>query len=345
MWKCPMAWACALLVGWGTLASAGPIKVKEVPADAKWVAHYDGEAARESKVMKAFLEKCLEKDANGEASDASHTRPWACAKLDKIDSVTLYGTQIGRRDAVTIVRGKINKEELISRLKEKAGAEATREGDKEVYTWTKGKGRKWEHKVALGFAGDGVLVFASSPSKVKSAIDRINGKGEGEGDRESALTADLPRDAILFAKGEGLKADDVGPKFRPFRAIQGFNYVARESDGRWHESLNVKTESEKSARMVGLFLLGMKSAAQLAFREHEGLTKAIEEGQVKQDGDKVRATFETDAEKLAKAVPDIVDALQGQWMLRVTVFRAYQGDDAPDAAEDRDATKADRPRR
>src|SRR5215468_4366150 len=151
MSRSPMAWASALLLAAGATALGGPINFKEVPADAKWLAHYDGEAARNSKVMSAFIKECMGKGTREAASDASHTRPWCCAALEKIDGVTLYGKRIGERNGVAIVRGKIDKEKLTAKLKDKVGARSSGEGDKQVWTWTKGKGTKWEHQVALAF--------------------------------------------------------------------------------------------------------------------------------------------------------------------------------------------------
>lgn len=342
MSKYSMVWACALLAAAGATALGGPINFKEVPADAKWLAHYDGEAARESKVMTAFIKEFVSKGKHDAASDTSHTRPWCCAALEKIDGITLYGRRIGERDGVAVVRGKIDKEELIGKLKGKAGAKPSGEGDKAVWTWTRCKGTKSEHQVALAFPKEGLLVLAASEKQLHAAIGLVNGKGEALGAKSSALTADMPKAAILFARAAELTKEDVGPKFKPFRNIKGFEYFAREDSGRWHESLHVTAQSKKAADAVQLIVAGMKAMAELAFADHADVVKLIEEGKIKREGNAVSVAFEGDAEKLAKLVPEMAEDLRGQWMVRLSVYRSYTGDNQPQAEERKDEAKGDR---
>src|SRR5262249_8452095 len=162
-------------------------------------------------------------------------------------------------------RGKIDKEELLGKLKAKAGAKSSGQGSKETYTWTKGKGTSHEHQVTLAFPRTGVLVFAGSPKQLHAAIDLLDGKGESLESKTSPWTAHLPKDAILLARAEGLKPDDVGAKFKLFRLISGFEYCARESDARWHESLHVHAHKEKTAQELELVLAGKMAWAELNF--------------------------------------------------------------------------------
>lgn len=318
--------ACALVLALGPSALGGPINFKEVPADAKWVAHYDGEAGRSSAVVHALIEACVGKDGPGQAHDSSHVRPWACASPKDIDGVTLYGTRIGIRDGVAIVRGKINKDALVGKLKDKAGASSTNHAGMEVYTWTKGKGTPWEHQVALAFPRDGVLAFAASPKQLHAAVDLINGKGESLESRKSPLTANPPKGVVLLARAEGLKADDVGPRFRLFRPVSGLEYSARESDGRWEESLRLRTHGEPAAQAMQQILAGKLAMAELTFEGHPEVVKALEKGKVKRDGKEVSVTFEGGAANLAKLIPTMLDEWREQWTTREMAFRSWVGD-------------------
>src|SRR5262245_47588455 len=166
MWKCPMVWVPAvLMVVAGGAALGAPVDFKEVPADAKWVAHFDGEASRASKVMQAFLKECLGKDLPAEAGDLAHGSPWAAAVLEKIDGVTLYGSQIGLRNGAAIVRGKCDKEALMGKLR-KAGAKVSTMYSREIAVWTVGKDTKAEREVALSFPKEGVMVFAAGTKQL-----------------------------------------------------------------------------------------------------------------------------------------------------------------------------------
>jgi len=315
-----------LVLAAGQLALGGAINLKEVASDAKWLAHYDGEAARSSKVMRAVQKEWMGKDVPDQAHESSHLRPWACTSLKKLDGVTLYGSRVGLHNGVAIVRGKFDRDALIGKLKDSAGAKASSEGGTDIYTWTKGKGTKWEHLVALAFPRDGVLVFAASPREVLAAIDLINGKGENLASKSSPLTADLPKKAILLARAAGLKPDDVSPKFKLLGLVSGFEYFAEEREDRWHESVRVRAHKEPAARALQDVLAGMRGMAELLFDGHEEVVQALTEAKVKRNEKEVSVAFDIDADELAKQVPTLVEELRDQWLLRMTAYRHTLGD-------------------
>ena len=46
------------VLGWAVMAQAGPLEIKDVPANAKWVAHADLDAAHSSQVVQSFVQQC-----------------------------------------------------------------------------------------------------------------------------------------------------------------------------------------------------------------------------------------------------------------------------------------------
>lgn len=60
--------AVALLLSWAMVAQAEPLNLKQIPDDAKWLAHFNVDAMRGSTVVQAFYHQCVErvKDAEWE---------------------------------------------------------------------------------------------------------------------------------------------------------------------------------------------------------------------------------------------------------------------------------------
>jgi|SRR5262245_14281344 len=103
------AGAAALGLGGASAARAEPLKFDRIPADAKWIAHLDADAARSSKVIATVMKECLKPLDRDTISESSHTCPWLAGRFDKLRDVTLYGSRLGLRHGVAIVRGEWDK--------------------------------------------------------------------------------------------------------------------------------------------------------------------------------------------------------------------------------------------
>src|SRR5262245_27323281 len=160
---------------------------------------------------------------------------------------------------------------------------ATR-GGQEVYTWTKYKGTDLAHEVALAFPAEGVMVFASGVEELDTALGVLAGKGKSLAGTESPLTNKVPDGTILLARAANLKDTDVGPHLSCFRHIEGFDYSAAESGGKWIEDLNVVAETEQVAEKLHRVLDGLMAWSALRFHEHPKLVRMIESVPVTRTG-------------------------------------------------------------
>src|SRR5262245_32572856 len=208
-----LVWAGAVALGLGgaSAARAEPLKLDRIPADAKWIAHLDADAARSSKVIATVMKECLKPLDRDTISESSHTCPWLAGRFDKLRDVTLYGSRLGLRHGVAIVRGEWDKKEFLKKLQEKMEVKTATRGGQEVYTWTKYKGTDLAHEVALAFPAEGVMVFASGVEELDTALGVLAGKGKNLAGTESPLTKKAPDGTILLARAAQLKDTDVGP--------------------------------------------------------------------------------------------------------------------------------------
>ena len=69
--------AATVLLSCAAVAQAGPVNFKSVPADAKWLAHVDVDAARSSTVVRAFFAAVLKECPQRRSTSGTSARSWA----------------------------------------------------------------------------------------------------------------------------------------------------------------------------------------------------------------------------------------------------------------------------
>lgn len=320
------AGATALGLGWASTVQAEPLKFDRIPADSKWVAHLDADAARSSKVIAAAIKECLKPLDGNAISEVSHTSPWTAVRFDKLRDVTLYGSRLGFRHGVAIVRGEWDKKDFVQKLQEKMDAKTTTREGHEIYTWTKHKGTDLAHEVALTFPAEGVMVFASGVEELDKALSALAGKGKTLASSESPLTRKVPDGTILFARGGNLKDTDISPELDFFRLIEGFDYSAVESGGKWVEDLNVIAENEQVAAKLLRVMDGVMAKAALCFHEQPKLVRMIESVPVTRTGKCVQLHYEGSVDEVVEVTKPACEALRSEWKSRREMIRSLLGE-------------------
>jgi len=318
-------WTVVLGLGWTSTARSEPLKFDQVPANVKWVAHLDADAARASKVMNAVLKSFLNPSDLAAIREASHTSPCSAVQFEKLRSVTLYGSRLGLRHGVAIVRGEWDKPEFLRKLNDAVKVTSANRGGREVYTWTKYQGSDLAHEVALAFPAENLLVFASGVEELDKALAVLDGKAEHL-DKASPIANKAPEGAILLARASGLKDTDVGADLKFFRLIQGFDYFAAENGGRWTESVTISASSEPVAENFRKAFDGMIGMSALCFHEWPKLVNAIEQTQIGREGRTVRLQYSESAEEVAGLVKPALEAMRTEWETRLGLIRRLLGE-------------------
>lgn len=312
---------------------AAPFDPHLVPADVKWVAHLNGDALRNSPAMQAYVKHCLPHRSPGKVTDSSHSDPCAALDFNKLQDVTLYGTRIAHRNGVAIVRGAWDRDQFLQKLKAEKDVKIHESDGQTVFTWTKFKGTDCAHEISLGFPKPNVLVIASSPDLLHSAIALLDGKGMSLAGTKSALTAAEPKGTVLMARGMNLTAADIGPHFSVFRLINGFDYHFTDNEGRVTEELSLQASSEKIAQKLNTLCQGLLAATELVFDERPELLNILKNARVEQKGREVRFWYHASSEELARQLPKVCDEFRDQWKARQAMLHQLLGEKRPTDAE------------
>lgn len=206
-------------------AAAAPLDLANVAANAKWVAHLDLDAVRDSSVVKRAWEKCLAKHPDAEAKLGMMNAMLGMNPLKDVNGVTCYGAKHGK-PGITVIAGNLNKDRLLGLTKALPGRETKKHGDREIHAWKKGS-----KSIAAAFQSDNVLILASSVDEVAAALDVLDGEA-------SALAADgplggnIPAGTTFLLRANEIAKADLPCKAPVVKEMQSMRLVVGESEGK-----------------------------------------------------------------------------------------------------------------
>jgi len=179
------------------------------------------------------------------------------------------------------------------------------------------------------------MVFASGVEELDTALGVLAGKGKSLAGTESPLTNKVPDGTILLARAANLKDTDVGPHLSCFRHIEGFDYSAAESGGKWIEDLNVVAATEQVAEKLHRVLDGLMAWSALRFHEHPKLVRMIESVPVTRTGKSVRIHYEGPVEEVTALVKPACEVMRSEWESRLEVIQSLLGERTPSPQADK----------
>ena len=151
--------AVVVVVALATMAQASPLDLKQVAADAKWVAHLDVDAMKASSVVQKAHQKHLERHPNAEKHLAKISKLIGMNPAEDLHGVTLYGSQLKKHTGVVIVQAKVDREYLLKKAKEAPDYRTSTYGAHTLHTWTHDKGGRHEHSVTGAFHKTNLILF------------------------------------------------------------------------------------------------------------------------------------------------------------------------------------------
>jgi len=266
-------------------ARAGELKIAEVPAQAKWVAHLDAEKLRASQIGQKLLAE-IQADVKITAQlDAVRNAVGVDLRKD-INDLTLGGGDDKKNHGVMIVRGPFSTEKLLAALRANPQHEEMAEGDASYHKWFD-KG----HDNYGAFLPGGRCVFSENREAAKTTADVIR-TGQGGMIPDSVLGT-LAKDAagcIVFAAldgGEGLPGDKQ-PQAAVLRKVTAAELRVSENAGRVQGELVAKVATAEDAVRIAEIARGLIALGQLNEDIPPALARLAQTAQVKQDGKQVK---------------------------------------------------------
>ena len=186
-WRILMAVVLTAAGGFLADASAKPLDLKNVSAEAHWLGHLDFDAMRES----TFVQKMMEQQKH-KARLAFVAKYLGMNPEEDLHGMTFYGSEIGKHTGVMLLHAKVDRERIMNLAKMLTNPEITKHRQHEIHHWTrKSRHGSRDHTFATAFYGDDRIVFASSVDLLKQAVDVLDGEASSL-TNDSRLAGNIP---------------------------------------------------------------------------------------------------------------------------------------------------------
>lgn len=298
----------ALVLGWAAVAQAEPLNLAQIPDDAKWFAHVDVDAMRDSTVVRQFYGTCLAKHDADKHFDRFAEHFGFDPRTD-LHGITLYGSKISKDEGVMIVSAAVDKQRLLQMAEKAPCHEVADYKDFKIHTWMHKKG-KYEHKVSGAFFQDDRMVFGSTVEKVQKALDVLKGEGANlAGKKDSPLAQEDPAGAIFVARAVDLAEAEVPCKSPLLKQSKLLSLVKGEHEGQWFGKGTLVTDSPEVAEQVKQIIEGIGAMVLLQHGDDPEIRDLIHQYKLSVQNSTVTLKFQASAEVVVKQVEKICDKL------------------------------------
>lgn len=288
--------AVALALAWSVTSQAGPVNFQQVSADAKWVAHFDADAAKSSPVVKAFCDDCIK--------DMDAVKKWE-EMCKKLHGITLYGTKIAPKQGVLIVHADIDKDALVTIIEKAPDHQTIDFEGHQIHTWTKHKDTKHAHTVAGTIYRPDTLVVACDVDQLKAALNVLEGKSPNLSGKDSPLADKVVEGTILLARAIDLDSAEGTGHFQVLKQLRSLRYAKGQHEGEWFGMIKVTGVSDDVVENLKEVFQGHRALVALHFADQPGVQKLLDKISICVDGKTLRVSFVAPAADVVAQVPAI----------------------------------------
>ncbi|MBD3415201.1 MAG: hypothetical protein GF421_12335 [Candidatus Aminicenantes bacterium] len=223
-----------------------------VPEKAKWFIHLDVKKFANTQTKKEMMDK-FNSDFEEEIEEIERV-----AQIDffnDISNVTAIGFGEDEDDAVIAFSGNLNKQHLLSLIKEEETPVEINYGKFLIY--------HWNHDDYGVFVNDNLLLISEDQDAVEHVLDTLSGKNKSisttpMGTKIESLTNDHFLVAAAADMSEMLEDEEDFPSVVLKKTEQAF-FTASEAGNRLRLSLSLHTDSPETAQSLGDIITGIKS--------------------------------------------------------------------------------------
>lgn len=322
--------AFALVVAASAAASAEPLDLGRVSAQAVWLMHADMDAARESTVVVRMYERAIKQHPQLETMLGMGTKMMGMDPRKDLHDVTVYGLDTDKKNAVMIVHADANREFLEKMVEKARDHETMKHRDYTLHKWTQ---RGWKGRggdtVVGAFYKDDVMVFARSADRVEMALDVLDGKAAAAGS-DSPLAGRTRPGSILVARAAKVDPDTKCPVLRQG---EGFRVAMGESEGRSFYRARLDMESAEAAELAEDVAEGMAATAALGLGKEKGVMKLIEGLETTTDGKACMIAWDADADDVWVAAEALAEKVEAKMAARRKQWGGKRGCDDCEGCE------------
>jgi len=265
-----------LLLALATPVLAGPIQKENIPADAKWLLHWDLEKYRGTGAGQYFEREILAKKLEKPRADLKQYFNFDL-EWEKYTSLTAYGTDFEPKDGtngVLLIKTDLttaNSAEMAfikqaDYAKSNGGpVEEVKAGPFGTYSINK--------NVFVSYQKDGRVVMGKSLTQVNKAVAIIQGKSASLA--VSPALSGFPsgdNDFFLIALAEGFgDRIPLPPNAKILQTTEGLRAVLREKNDKLSLNLTLKAKSADTCKQMQQVIQGMIALVTLSQQENKDL--------------------------------------------------------------------------
>jgi hypothetical protein len=276
------------------------VELADVGAEAKWVAHIDLDAVRESEVGKMMMQG--EEWAEFETKMAALKDVIGVDLSKDLSTATLYGLDYSEKKNVAIVRGAMDIAKIKTLISLMQDYQENEAGNGLVYTWVDEKKGK---PVACAFHGDDSVIFAEDIEVVANALAVLDRRAPALGTK---TTLRLPEASSGAFMSFGAVEHDGKLGRQKAGAMAGqVDWVSLgvgEKLGKVSLKLAVGAKTSESAMQVEQVLQGFRALAMMSEDLDPQTRKVLTGATVSRSDKEVRISISGDVEMITKMIKD-----------------------------------------
>jgi hypothetical protein len=234
---------------------ADPFDPKMIPADAKWVAHIDFDAARNTKSFAAVRDEMMtNEDFRAKLDQIKDLTGLSIP--DDVNDITLFGKASGDDAGVVIVHGKVDQAKTTESLGMAEQFDTKKHGKYDVYTWLD----KDKNQTMWGAFHDGsTVIIGHSETNIEAALDAMDGKGESL-KADSRLAEGAKAQVLIYVAAKDIpQLQGAGGKPNPIAASVDSAWISlSEKDDTANARADLRANSADNASNVRSLLEGLK---------------------------------------------------------------------------------------
>jgi hypothetical protein len=274
-----------------TEAMAASIQKSIIPADAKWVFHFDMKKFSTTKMHELIMDN---KDTiQIRKKTARIFRLYKFDPIKDIAAITIFGPEKKKEDTVACIEGNFDKEYLLGLLEEETDYQKIQYDKYTIYNWDSDD---------FGvFVTDNLLLFSGNEAALKETLDVISGKRENISSSPMITYLEaIPAEAFITAVADDISslAEDKG-KAVILKKMGMASFAIMEKADQVALNINVTTGSPQDAQKVEQVVRGLIAFGELQLDESMIGMKLMEDIDIKisVDGNKVRMSLTSPIEK------------------------------------------------
>jgi len=275
---------------------AASVQKSIIPADAKWVIHFDMKKFSSTKLHELIM--------NDEGTIKVRKKTARIFKLYKFDplkdiaNITIFGRGKEKEDTVACIGGNFDKEHLLSLLGAETDYREIPYGKYTIYSWG--------YDDFGVFVNDNLVLFSGNEAAIKDALDVISGKKENITSSPMITYVEaIPAEAFIAAVADDISslADDRG-KAVILKKVGMASLAIIEKAEDIALNLNITTESPQDAKKMEQIINGLLAFADLQLDEATIGMKLLEDVNIgiSVDGNKIRMNVTCPVKKFISVI-------------------------------------------